>query len=130
MPKLVSYSMLTCFWRQRTGSDLEHSARLDIEILSKLLCGTRGIAQQRRTIQPYQLKETSRRIPLLYLSLTCKSSPPLLSKIQSRVYLTNLLCYSIKFSAFFILFPLLCISRLIVARAIQDNAFKAGYANI
>ena len=36
---------------------------------------------------------------------------------------------SLKFSAFLVPFPLICLSRLIVARAIQDNAFKAGYIN-
>lgn len=36
----------------------------------------------------------------------------------------------IKFSAFFVPFPLVCLSRLIVARAIQDDAFDAGYVNV
>jgi hypothetical protein len=36
---------------------------------------------------------------------------------------------SLKFSAFFVPFPLVCLGRLIVARAIQDDAFEAGYIN-
>ena len=36
---------------------------------------------------------------------------------------------SLKFSAFFVLFPLICLGRLIVARAIKDDAFEAGYIN-
>ena len=36
---------------------------------------------------------------------------------------------SLKFSTFFVPFPLVCLSRLIVARAIKDDAFEAGYTN-
>lgn len=36
---------------------------------------------------------------------------------------------SLKFSAFFVPFPLVCLGRLIVARAIQDDAFEAGYTD-
>ena len=36
---------------------------------------------------------------------------------------------SLKFSTFFVPFPLVCLSRLIVARGIQDDALEAGYTN-
>ena len=40
-----------------------------------------------------------------------------------------LFTYKVKFSVFFVPFPLVCLGRLIVSRAIQDNAFDSGFAD-